>query len=77
MPDTARPAADLGFDAGQLKRRHHLLVHIGERSEFFHQPGEKIALNVRPRFLIDKSVEARPARGDHAGRGEAARTGRP
>ena len=42
------PALHEGFDPGQLQRRHHLLVHFGERPEFFRQPGEKIALNVRP-----------------------------
>jgi hypothetical protein len=36
------------LDASNLKRRHHLLVRLGERPEFLRQPGEKITLNVRP-----------------------------
>jgi len=36
------------LDASNLKRRHHLLVRLGQRPEFLRQPGEKIALNVRP-----------------------------
>src|SRR6202051_1722338 len=39
------PDLDKRLDASNLKRRHHLLVRLGERPEFLRQPGEKITLN--------------------------------
>jgi hypothetical protein len=45
----ARPNPHKSFDVGHLKRGHHPLVRLGQRSEFFRQAREKSAMGCQPR----------------------------